>query len=65
MLSPRTKNDKTGPMVQSLVHEEEVMGCCLATIPSFNPLLTAMDNSPSSHLLDCDVLELFDHYKKM
>ncbi|KAJ9054416.1 hypothetical protein DSO57_1015042 [Entomophthora muscae] len=24
-----------------------------------------MDNSPSSHLLGLDVLELFDHYKKM
>ncbi|KAJ9048318.1 hypothetical protein DSO57_1036295 [Entomophthora muscae] len=52
-------------MVQSLVHEVEVMGCCLATIPSFNPPPTSMDNFPSNHLLGCDVFELFDHYKKI
>ncbi|KAJ9072389.1 hypothetical protein DSO57_1028033 [Entomophthora muscae] len=28
---------ETGPMVQSLDHEVEVLDCCLATIPSVNP----------------------------
>ncbi|KAJ9082608.1 hypothetical protein DSO57_1002983 [Entomophthora muscae] len=41
----------TGPMVQSLTHEVEVLSCHLATIPSFNPTPAAMNNSPSSHLL--------------
>ncbi|KAJ9062934.1 hypothetical protein DSO57_1005446 [Entomophthora muscae] len=56
---------ETGPMAQSLTHEVEVLARRLATIPFFTPTSAATDNSPSSHLLGQDILELFDHYKKM
>ena len=56
---------ETGPAFRGLVQEVEIMARCLATIPSLSIQSTTAGNPPSSHILSRDVLELFDHFKKM